>query len=116
MTERALFLTERELFLTALDKEPAEWAAYLGGACGGDAGLRRRIEALLRSHAGACGFLEVPAVEQLAAAPGADSAAADLSFLAPPSEPGALGRLDHYEVLEVVGRGGTGGVLRARDT
>src|SRR5205814_9521995 len=48
--------------------------------------------------------------------PGPESAAADLTFLAPPSGPGSLGRLDHYEVLEVVGRGGTGVVLRARDT
>src|SRR5262249_49006424 len=39
-----------------------------------------------------------------------------LTFLAPPGAPGALGRLDHYEVLEVVGRGGTGVVLKARDT
>src|SRR5262249_4625282 len=38
-----------------------------------------------------------------------------LSFLSPAGEPGSLGRLDHYEVLEVVGKGGTGVVLRARD-
>jgi hypothetical protein len=110
-------MTERELFLTVLDKEPAVRAAYLDAACGSDAGLRRRIEALLRSHAGARSFLEVPAAEQLGAATaGPDSAAAELSFLGPPAEPGSLGRLDHYEVIEVVGRGGTGVVLRARDT
>jgi sugar lactone lactonase YvrE len=199
-------MTEHEVFLAALDKEPAERAAYLDGACGGDTALRRRIEALLRSHAGARGFLDVPAVKQLAAnALGQESAAADLSFLAtssepgalgrlpadpkkvkalflaavekatpqeraafldeacgadeelrrridellrahdeagrlpgvverdppaatpaddaadlsfltPSSEPGSLGRLDHYEVLEVVGKGGMGTVLRARDT
>jgi WD40 repeat protein len=38
-----------------------------------------------------------------------------LSFLAPSDKPGRLGRLDHYEVLEVVGRGGMGVVLRAFD-
>ena len=35
-----------------------------------------------------------------------------LDFLAPSQRPGALGRLGHYEVLEVVGRGGMGVVLR----
>jgi hypothetical protein len=110
-------MSERAIFLAALDKEPAERAAFLGEACAGDTTLQRGVETLLRLHAEAHGFLDVPALEQLAAAdPGPGSAAADLSFLAPPSEPGSLGRLDHYEVLEVVGRGGTGIVLRARDT
>jgi hypothetical protein len=39
----------------------------------------------------------------------------DLSFLAPPRKPGSLGRLDHYEILEVIGKGGFGMVLKAFD-
>jgi serine/threonine-protein kinase len=39
-----------------------------------------------------------------------------LAFLRPPGEPGHLGRLNHYEVIEVVGRGGMGVVLKAFDS
>jgi formylglycine-generating enzyme required for sulfatase activity/serine/threonine protein kinase len=38
-----------------------------------------------------------------------------LDFLQPPSKPGSLGRLGHYEVLEVLGKGGFGIVLKAFD-
>ena len=114
---RAVAMSELDLFLEVLDKEPAERAAYLDGACAGNAALRQRIEALLRSYTGASGLPAVSVAEQLAAAERAPAnAAPDLSFLAPPSEPGALGRLDHYEVLGVIGKGGMGIVLRARDT
>ncbi|SRR5579883_31061 len=110
-------MSEQAIFLAALDKAPSERAAFLDEACAGNETLRRGVETLLRLHVASHRFLEVSAPEQLAAAsPGPDNAAADLSFLAPSSEPGSLGRLDHYEVLEVVGRGGTGVVLRARDT
>jgi tRNA A-37 threonylcarbamoyl transferase component Bud32 len=110
-------MTEQEIFLAVLDKNPAERAMFLDEACAGDAELRRGVETLLRLHTEPHRFLDVPALEQLAAGCTApENAAADLSFLAPPSEPGSLGRLDHYEILEVVGRGGTGVVLRARDS
>jgi serine/threonine protein kinase/Leucine-rich repeat (LRR) protein len=38
-----------------------------------------------------------------------------LSFLQPSEKPGALGRLAHYEVLEVLGNGGFGTVVKAFD-
>jgi eukaryotic-like serine/threonine-protein kinase len=38
-----------------------------------------------------------------------------LDFLQPSTRPGALGRLAHYEVLEVLGQGGFGTVVRAFD-
>src|SRR5262249_27098676 len=104
-------MTERELFLAALEKgDPTERAAYLVEACGADASLRQRVEALLRSHERAAAFMEVPVVEQLA------SNSEGLDFLAPSQKAGSLGCLAHYEALEVVGRGGMGVVLRGFDT
>jgi WD40 repeat protein/serine/threonine protein kinase len=104
-------MTERSVFLEALEyTDPAARAAYLERACAGRPAFRQRVEELLRSHEEAGTFLDVPALEQMAAGD------RSLAFLAPAREPDALGRLDHYEVLEVVGRGGTGVVLKARDT
>ena len=63
---RARAVDERAVFLHALELgEPAR-AAYLDEACAGDAALRRRVEALLRSHSEAGLFLQVPALEQTA--------------------------------------------------
>src|SRR5262249_28940263 len=39
-----------------------------------------------------------------------------LHFLSPSDEPGRLGRLGSYEVIEILGHGGMGTVLRAFDT
>jgi serine/threonine protein kinase len=44
--------------------------------------------------------------------PGAEET---LDFLSPPDTPGQLGRLGHYQVSEIIGRGGMGIVLKAFD-
>src|SRR6516164_9457142 len=100
------------VFCEALEKGPAERAAFLDRACAGNEPLRREVQSLLDAHQQAGRFLERPLVEaegvaDLAAAQAADSGDA-LPPLAPSTKPGSLGRLDHYEVLEVVGQGGTG--------
>jgi WD40 repeat protein len=113
-------MSEETIFLAALDKrDAAERSAYLNEACAGDPALRQRVEALLQSHEEAGPFLQHPALErggETQTAPG-DGARGDLAldFLAPSERPGALGRLGHYDVLEVVGRGGFGVVLKAFD-
>lgn len=143
-------MSEETIFTTALDKRtPAERSAFLDEACGGDAALRQRVEALIAAHEQADNFLELPVLEQIAAGeapareptdairgaadgiaempadpllgptqaePSADSAdQASLDFLAPSDRPGALGRIDHYHVLAVIGHGGMGVVLKAFD-
>src|SRR5262245_31995526 len=107
------------IFYEALGKEPAERAAFLDRACAGNEPLRREVQRLLDAQQKLGQFLERPLAEADGLADRAAAAEADpgdvLPFLAPSPEPGSLGRLDHYEVLEVVGKGGMGVVLRARD-
>jgi serine/threonine protein kinase len=46
---------------------------------------------------------------------GGVGAGIDLNFLQPPLHPGHLGRLKHYEILEVLGKGAFGIVLKAHE-
>src|SRR5438034_8988698 len=122
-------MTERDIFLAVLDlPDPTARAAYIDAACGGDNARRARVEALIRSHDAAGSFLAEPAVaapepgqavtRSLAADAVAESTPTDdeaLGFLAPPQRPDSLGRIGHYEVLQIIGKGGFGTVLRAFD-
>ncbi len=138
-------MSEESIFTNAVARtDPAQRRAYLDEACGADSALRREVEALLATHEADSGFLQRPAPEQLVAgsakplterltpcggdanqpAPAAppetlaeERPAADdeLAFLAPPAASGHLGRLGHYEVQAVIGKGGFGVVLKAFD-
>src|ERR1700677_3091693 len=100
----------QSVFLAASEIEgPAERAKFLDGACDGDADLRFRVEALLRAHNESDSLLDQTA---LAAHPAED---VPLGFLAPATRHDSLGRIGHYEVLQVLGQGGFGIVFRAFD-
>ncbi len=103
------------LFIAALGKaDAAERQRFLDEACADDADRRRRVEALLRAYDDAGSFLDHPAV----AAPQTTGESTEdeiRPFLSACSTAGRLGSLGHYEIIEVIGRGGMGIVLRAFD-
>jgi serine/threonine protein kinase len=121
------------VFLSAVGAaDPTARADILGRECGTDSELRRRVEALLVAHDAPGSLLERPAISSTGAEavggarpvpnldetqgdPQGDREAPALGFLQPSTKPGSLGRLGHYEVLEVLGQGGFGIVLKAFD-
>jgi formylglycine-generating enzyme required for sulfatase activity/uncharacterized membrane protein len=118
-------MTDESIFAAAMAlKTEAERQAYLDQVCKDNPALRAEVEALLKAEAGAGSFLNHPAVgTEATIAMGAEhdtvesgAGPVSLTFLKPCDSPGRIGRLEHYEVIEVVGQGGMGVVLRAFDT
>jgi serine/threonine protein kinase len=134
-------VTEETIFSSALDKtDPLERAAFLIEASRGNNELRERIEALLVAHETAGAFLNKPAVASVAETESRETRAfiktpevADCvtrthdgfttpvnaeevcAFLKPSKRADSLGRLAQYEILQIIGQGGFGTVMKAFD-
>jgi eukaryotic-like serine/threonine-protein kinase len=129
------------LFLQAieLDSEEAR-RSFLADSCGQNPALMTEVQSLIESHFQSEGFLECALPDLLNADPDVtvvnssgrapnDTSRVNLNdtecfqpkttfvpaFLSPSETAGSLGRLGSYEVLSVIGQGGMGAVLRARD-
>jgi len=81
----------KELFSSALERDPNQRSSFLREACGGDDGLRAEVESLLSSHNQANSFIERPAAE---------------STLDTSEETLTGRRIGSYQVIREIGSGG----------
>ena len=94
----------KSLLHSALEREPAERAAFLDDACAATPSLRSEVESLIVSYEQAGGFIESPAVEFMA-----DS-------LGDQADPLAGQSFGPYQINTRIGTGGMGEVYLAQDS
>src|SRR5881227_3139495 len=93
-----------DLFQSAVERAPAERAAFLDEACRGDESLRREVGSLLTSHERSENFIELPAFE---VAP---------ELVTSERTNTLIGKvIGHYRIESLIGVGGMGEVYLARD-
>ena len=90
------------IFQAAIEQAASRRAAFLAEACGGDAELRREVDALLASHEQADSFIETPAADWAAEALVDEAAAAMIGR-----------RIGPYKITHEIGHGGMGAVYLA---
>jgi serine/threonine-protein kinase len=90
--------------IAAMERPAHERQAFLEGACGADAALRREVESLLGYEQAAESFLQSPALEEAARTSLADASIESADW-----------QISGYQLLDLLGAGGMGDVYRARD-
>ena len=94
----------KQIFQSALERNPAERSAFLNQACADDPALRSEVESLISSHDQAGDSIEAMAME------------AATEMLAYEQAGRIVGQqIGHYQVLSHIGRGGMGEVFLAQD-
>ena len=92
----------KQIFQSAIERNPAERSAFLSQACAGDEALRSEVESLISSHDQAGDSIEAMAAE------------AATEMLA--NDRAIVGKqIGHYHVLSRIGRGGMGEVFLTQD-
>src|SRR5437870_5757034 len=124
--------TVKDIFDQAVEFESREeQQAYLNEACAGETEVRREVESLLKALDRAGDFLGTQPVfdggrdtpnladATIALTPNPDAVPPQQlelpDYLQASTRPGSLGRLGHYEILDVIGRGGMSLVLKGFD-
>src|SRR6266700_2330399 len=95
----------KQIFQSALERNPAERSAFLNQACADDPLLRSQVESLIASHKQAGDSIEAMAAEAATEMLDDDQAVSIVGK-----------QISHYQVVSRIGRGGTGEVFLAHDT